>query len=260
MNSNTTETTTSEIESPAVKKRKAKQQKQYFTKDTENAIIRYNLSEDDYERNQIYNEHIKYPFEKLVENIIHTFKFYQFDVPYEDVKNEVIAFLNEKIHKYTDPEKGKAFSYFSIIAKNYLIVHNNNNYYKFKNNEILDVVDTSRNLVNETHREYEVEEKRDFMDLFTEYMDENLAMYFKKPADIAIADSVLELFRKREFIENFNKKALYIMIRERTGVKTEYITRVVNVIKALYFSMYMYYKKTGILKPVYESNFAEFME
>jgi hypothetical protein len=88
--------------------------KQYFTKDTENAILLYNQLENDYERNKLYDAEIKYPFDKLVENIIHTFKFYHFDVPYEDVKHEVVAFLNEKIHKYTDPNKGKAFSYFSI--------------------------------------------------------------------------------------------------------------------------------------------------
>ena len=93
--------------------------KQYFTKDTENAILLYNQLENDYERNKLYDAEIKYPFDKLVENIIHTFKFYHFDVPYEDVKHEVVAFLNEKIHKYIDPNKGKAFSYFSIIAKNY---------------------------------------------------------------------------------------------------------------------------------------------
>jgi hypothetical protein len=96
--------------------------KQYFTKETEDAILLYNTLTNDIDRNRLYDAQIKYPFDKLVENIIHTFKFYHFDVPYEDVKHEVVAFLNEKIHKYVDPSKGKAFSYFSIIAKNYLII------------------------------------------------------------------------------------------------------------------------------------------
>ena len=73
------------------------------------------VSGDSQAKLALYDEKIKYPFDKLVENIIHTFKFYHFDVPYEDVKHEVVAFLNEKIHKYNDPTKGKAFSYFSII-------------------------------------------------------------------------------------------------------------------------------------------------
>jgi hypothetical protein len=219
--------------------------KQYFTKDTENAILLYNQLENDYERNKLYDAEIKYPFDKLVENIIHTFKFYHFDVPYEDVKHEVVAFLNEKIHKYIDPNKGKAFSYFSIIAKNYLIIHNNGNYNKFKNTEQPEVIDDRRNVINEVLREEDVQEKSEFMDLFVKYMDDNLSSMFKKQADMLVADSVLELFRNRENIENFNKKALYILIRDRTGVKTQYITRVVNTMKNAYMEMYGNYKKTG---------------
>ena len=58
--------------------RKAKN-KQYFTKETENAILLYNLLENDSDRNKVYDAYIKYPFDKLVENIIHTFKFYHFE-------------------------------------------------------------------------------------------------------------------------------------------------------------------------------------
>ena len=222
--------------------------KQYFTKDTENAILEYNSIEDEYERNKLYRDKIKYPFDKLAENIIHTFKFYNFDVPYEDVKHEVVAFLNEKIHKYTDPSKGKAFSYFSIIAKNYLIVHNNDNYDKFKNTDQPEAIDERRNVINEVLRENDKEEKKEFMDLYVEYMENNISSFFKKQTDLAIADSVLELFRSRINIENFNKKALYILIRDRTGVKTQYITRVINIMKRSYLDMYRTYKVTGTIK------------
>ena len=95
--------------------RKAKK-KQYFTQETENAIIRYNEQKNPAIRNRIYNEHIRAPFEKLAENIIHTFKFYYFDVPSEDVKHEVVSFLVLNMHKFKEG-KGKAFSYFSIVAK-----------------------------------------------------------------------------------------------------------------------------------------------
>ena len=89
----------------------------YFTQITENAIIRYNKSDDTRLRNKIYNEHIHKAFDKLCENIIHTFKFYYFDVSSEDVKHEVVSFLVINIHKFKEG-KGKAFSYFSIVAKN----------------------------------------------------------------------------------------------------------------------------------------------
>ncbi len=72
----------------------------YFTQGTEDAIVRYNNSDDPVIRNRIYNDHIAYPFDKLVENIIHTFKFYYFDVSSEDVKHEVVSFLVMNMHKF----------------------------------------------------------------------------------------------------------------------------------------------------------------
>ena len=98
--------------------------KMYFTQDTENAIIEYNKSNNQKIKNQLYREQIKYPFEKLAENVLNTFKFSYFDVPKEDVQMEVVAILIQKIHMFKEG-KGKAFSYFSIVAKNYLILNNN---------------------------------------------------------------------------------------------------------------------------------------
>ena len=114
----------------AVKKKK-KTKNYYFNQTTENAIIRYNNTDDVGLKNIIYNEHISFAFDKLAENIIHTFKFYYFDVPSEQVKHEVVSFLVMNMHKFKEG-KGKAFSYFSIVAKNYLILHNNKNYKHYK--------------------------------------------------------------------------------------------------------------------------------
>ena len=115
-----------------------KKSKVYFGKDVQDAIIRYNLSEDDNERNVIYRDEIHRAFDKLAENIINTFKFMYFDVPFKDVKAEVVAFMVMNIHKYDHTKGSKAFSYFSVVAKNYLILHNNNNYKKLKTHDDLD--------------------------------------------------------------------------------------------------------------------------
>ena len=110
----------------AVKKRK-KKSKIYFGQPTQDAVIEYLATDDEKERNKIYRERIQYAFEKLAENIIHTFKFYYFDVDSESVKHEVVGFMVMNMHKY-EPDKGKAFSYFSVVAKNWLILNNNRNY------------------------------------------------------------------------------------------------------------------------------------
>ena len=227
---------------PAVAKKKKR--KMYFGQVTEDAIIKYNKETDPIVRNEIYNESIKAPFDKLAENIIHTFKFYYFDVPSEEVKNEVVSFLVMNMHKYKEG-KGKAFSYFSIVAKNYLILHNNNNYKKMKSQDQLDVLDFRRNVLSEV----KTEEVKDYYEVFFEemldYWDRHLMELFKRKKDLNVADSVIYLFKNRHNIENFNKKALYIMIREMTGSNTQHITRVVNQMKNYYFNMMNEFSTNG---------------
>ena len=75
---------------------KRKTKKRYFTEETENAIIQYNNTEDKRERDIIYENHILYPFDKLAENVLNTFKFSYFDVPKEDVQQEVVSILISK--------------------------------------------------------------------------------------------------------------------------------------------------------------------
>ena len=216
----------------------------YFTDITEQAVIRHNKETRPYMRERIYNEHIRTAFEKLAENIIHTFKFYYFDVPSDDVKHEVVSFLYMNMHKFTEG-KGKAFSYFSIVAKNYLILHNNNNYKKMKQTDQEDAGDYKRDPISEANLKDIVSAKREYMDLFVEYWSNNLTTVFKRKQDIDVVNAVIYLIEHRENIENFNKKALYIMIREMTGSNTQHITRVINQMKKYYFNMFEEFVKEG---------------
>ena len=219
----------------------------YFHQGTEDAIIRHNKEERSHMRERIYNEHIRVPFEKLAENIIHTFKFYYFDVPSEDVKHEVVSFLYMNMHKFAEG-KGKAFSYFSIVAKNYLILHNNNNYKKLKQHEGEEVTDYKRDAMYETQRADLLEAKKEYMDLFIDYWTNNLTTVFKRKQDMDVANSVIYLLENRKNIENFNKKALYILIREMTESNTQHITRVINVMKKHHVNLQKNYLATGSIE------------
>ena len=173
--------------------------------------------------------------------MIHRFKFYNFDVGHEDVKHEVIAFLHEKIGKYK-AENGKAFSYFSIVAKNYLIAENNKNYHHFKRSKDIDMIDSERVVINEVIRNGFIEEKSDFMDIFTKVFEKYVSTIFTKQRDIQVADTIIYLFKTRDNIENYNKKAIYILIRERTGVNSQNITNVLNKIKKIYSELFKLYR------------------
>ena len=220
--------------------------KRYFTKITEIAINAYNNCDDQRMKNKIYNRFIHYPFDKLAENVIHTYKTYYFEVPYEDVKANVVAFLNEKIHKFNG-ENGRAFSYFTVIARNYLFNENNANYARMKARDGIEVIDSSRNIINEVYDKKQAEALKDFMDYYVRYMDYNVFTLFDKDRDRKIADSLTELFRTRDNLYSYNKKALYILIRERTGVQTQYITKVVGRMKVIYKELYLDYMMGDIL-------------
>ena len=84
------------------------------------------------------------------------------------------------------------------------------------------------------------------MEAFVEHYDKKIPTIFKSDRDRRIAYAVMQLFRERENIENFNKKALYIMIREMTNTRTQYITKVVNVIKKEYTETFLKYQQSKI--------------
>ena len=216
----------------------------YFHQGTEDAIIRHNKEQRPHMRERIYNEHIRTPFEKLAENIIHTFKFYYFDVPSEDVKHEVVSFLYMNMHKFTEG-KGKAFSYFSIVAKNYLILHNNNNYKRMKQHDGEDVMDYKRDPITELRSKEARTMKMEYIEQLAEYWRHNLSTVFKRKKDLDVANAVVELIDMRENIDNFNKKALYILIREMTGSNTQHITRVINVMRKHHNKLQQTYLSTG---------------
>ena len=71
---------------------------------------------------------------------------------------------------------------------------------------------------------------------------------FKKEKDRKVCDAVNILFKRRENIEIFNKKALYIYIREMTDVDTPVITKVTKKLKALYKELYTEFIQTGYVK------------
>jgi DNA-directed RNA polymerase specialized sigma24 family protein len=229
--------------------KKKKKGVQYFNQETENAIIAYNSSNDFEIKNEIYRSKIHYAFFKLTENIIHTFKFYYTEVDnIEDLQHEVITFLLSKIHLFK-PEKGaKAYSYFGTIAKRYLILSNQKNYKKRIETIDVDVLDEDENHSYEMEDTQPIERLSYYIDEYTKYCTENIFELFPKEEDAQIADAVLELFRKRENLDIFNKKALYIYIREIVDAKTPKITKITNKLHDIFKKGYSFYLEQGYIK------------
>jgi hypothetical protein len=299
-----------------LRKRKPKTSNQYFTQETEDAIIEYLNTTSPYLRNKIYNEKIKYAFHKLTENIIHTFKFYYTEVEtIAELQHEVIAFLLEKLHlfnhsksindkltkiitkefkeKYTKDAfinytnnsvtvtqsqidnfinnlnlssecleavkvitPPKAYSYFGTIVKRYLINYNNKIYDKIKSKTEVADIDEDKSITldiinSSTDFEDELMGQNYFINKFIEYVDIHLFKIFPNKEDAKTVDAILALFKHRENIDIFNKKGIYIYIREQTEQDTPQITKIMKNLKKVYKRLLNQYLDYGYVSLSY---------
>ena len=225
---------------------KPKNNNYYFTQGTEDAIVRYNTTSDPVLRDQIFTKEIYYPFYKLVENLIHTFKFYYTDVnDIEDLKLEIVSILvEEKIHRFDPTNGAKAFSYFQTIVKRWLINYNDRNYKRLKQVGSFDeVADSWESTEPDEHTR--TINLSIIVDKFVEQTYQNLNIILPKEHDQKVADAILTLFRTRQDLDIFKKKALYIYIREMTDCETPTLTRIIKVLKDEFYKVYKLYSNAG---------------
>ena len=215
---------------PPLKKKRKKKSKIYFGTPVHDAIVSYNRSEDYTFRHKIYTDKIHPAFLKLAENIINTFKFSYFDYGFRDLQEEVVSNLVLNMHKFDETRGSKAFSYFSIVAKNYLILNNNANYKKMKSHDDITVLNGEGTIDSGINPSI----SKEIFEKTVEYLYDRLDKLFPKEKDRHVAESILYLCKNKDQIDNFNKKALYIMIREMTDVQTSKITQISNVFRRIY--------------------------
>lgn len=228
--------------------KQVREKRRYFTQETEDAIVKYNSTSDFDEKNAIYEEKIHYAFFKLTQNIIHTFKFYHTEVDeLEHLQHEIIIFLLSKIHLFNPQNGAKAYSYFGTIVKRWLILYNEKNYKKKVKKSPIEDLQQDENHSYTLDSAPSNDKLSVFTDEYINFVSENIFKIFPKGNDAQIADAVLELFRKREGIDIFNKKALYIYIHEMVDVKTPKITKIVTVLQKIYRKNYVFYLENDYL-------------
>ena len=213
---------------------KERKSKHYFTKDTEGAIIKYCDTEDSFIRTQLYIDHIQPAFNELVDKIVYTYKFTSLQ-NIEVLKDDCKIWLTTILGKF-DPNQGaKAFSYFSVVTKNWF-THKAKQQSK-KNRREIDydsmiheieavVADAEPGLLDE------IEEKEFWKHLLTEV--KTWDRFTLKPNEKKVLDAVLVLMENIDQIEIFNKKAIYLYLREITGLNTKQIVSCLNKMRCRY--------------------------
>jgi hypothetical protein len=116
-----------------------------------------------------------------------------------------------------------------------------------KTHDKIDVMDWDRSIQTEISQKDTDSSYKEFVSQMLEYWDNNMNVIFRRQKDIRVADAVLHIFRIKGSIELFNKKALYILIREMTQSNTQHITRVINVMKKYQKGIYKEFQVNGFI-------------
>jgi len=209
--------------------------KHYFTKDHENAIIQYVATDDQRLRTELYSEYIGPAFNEMVDKIVYTYKFT--NLPnIEPLKDECKVWLTTILEKY-DPNKGsKAFSYFSVITKNWFIHKVKKNTKRAKTEILYD--ELPKSIENErlvTHNKYHKQrEEKEFWESLWEEIDHwdtgNLKENEKKVLEAV--KILLNSIDEDGMI--YNKKAIYLYLRELTGLNTKQVVNNLNKLRSKY--------------------------
>ena len=209
-----------------------KKKNHYFTKDTEIAIIDYCATEDTSIRSKLYIEHIQPAFDELVNKIVYTYKFNSLEnIDY--LKDDCKVWLTTILGKF-DPSQGtKAFSYFSVVTKNWF-THKAKTQTKKNKREInYDSMIREVEVIPEGYDIFgEVEDKQFWEFLLTEVTSWDGPKL--KPNEKKVLNAILTLMNNIEQIEIFNKKAIYLYMREITGLNTKQIVSCLNKMRAKY--------------------------
>jgi len=213
--------------------------KYYFGKDAHNAVVEYQTEELRKEKNKIYTEKIKPSFEKLAENLIFIHGFSQSQEHFVQLKNDTVSFLFEILEKF-DPSKGsKAFSYFNVCAKNYLIIQSkkrtkNKNRHVSLDDQNLSFKDKcdieSHQVVSSPERSFILKEEIEMIHVVNQKLKDKITNDKEK----LCIDAIITLFNNIEDLDFLNKRAVFVYLREISGLNPKQLSVAMSGIRKHY--------------------------
>ena len=224
-------------------KKKAKSKKKrnyYFTSDTQDKIVEYQNSDLKRKKDRLYTAHIQPAFEELVHNLV---SVYQFKSQIEDInhlKHDCVTFLFETIHKWNPDNGTKAFSYFNVVAKNWLTIHSRRHYKHAKRSvhidskedftsyekEQLNKIEPDISVVYEKNIDYQL-----MAPMFKE-MTDCIKNKLKDDRDLKCIEAIQQVFDNIEDLDFLNKRAIFVYLREISGLNsTELSSSLSNIRK-----------------------------
>jgi len=213
----------------------------YFTKDTQAAILEYFATDEGNiaEREKIYRERIMPAYLKLVENLINIYKFTGID-PYDELKSDCVSFLFETMKKFDHTRGTNAFSYFNVVAKNWLIIKSKQRASKLKSTVSVDDTGSLANLEREKIAEYHMIQGQDAAIMKKEAYNNILNIIheikkrLKNENELLCINSVITIFQHIDELDLLNKSAILLYIKELSGLSQKQLTTSLHSIKKHY--------------------------
>lgn len=223
---------------PRTVRGKSKPERYYFSPETQKSIIRYQESLDHKERSAIYTDEIRPAFEKLVENLIFIHGFVSpGDSPFE-LKNDCITFLYESLHKFNGQMGTKAFSYFNVVAKNWLIIRSKQRTSKARRNVSIE------ELRERGGRELETIERGQSVTTGAEPTEEPAVLIGRvlqeikgrltSQNEIICLRAIQSIMDRIDEIDIVNKRAIFLYIREMTDLTPKQLSSVMSSVRKHY--------------------------
>ncbi len=225
-----------------IKRRPGQKSVMYFTKDTEVSIIKFLTSEEKKEREQVYGDEILPAMKKLVESLIYVYGFKSPLMNTHELIEEGCFFLYKSLHKW-NPDKGsKAFSYFNVVAKNFLINTTNSHRKKYFKHVYLDEI-TSRKgdsvLKAQVERFVEMPSTEELI-INSERRAENVARvkkireHLSDDRDLITISAVEKLFDTAQELDFINKQSIYVYLCEISGLEKKHLSKSMSKIRKIY--------------------------
>lgn len=223
-------------------KKKKKKSNYYFTKETQEKIIEYQQCSLKRRKSDLYINHIHPAFSELVHNLVSVYKFKSFNEDINHLKHDCVTFLFETIHKWK-PENGtKAFSYFNVVAKNWLTIHSrrlakssnknisvdNLEEFNLYEKQQLNKIEPDISIVYEENID-----KMNFMSMFHKMTDE-IRTKLKDEKDIKCIDAIKQVIDNIENLDYLNKRAIFVYLREISGLNSTELSSSLSTIRKHY--------------------------
>lgn len=204
----------------------------YFNKDVENAVCIYLNSDNQRERENAFK--IVYPALCKISEVWHNkLKVSYHDTDSIDMQMDCVAHIVEKMHMFECGMGTKSFSYFTVMAKFYYMIHNQRNYKYFQRNTPISQLPQTFDVTNSDLRDETAKEAKLLLEGFTIYFELNLERILPNKKHRIVGTYLIDLLNNFEKVEEINRRKMVNIMAAVDGMPARnIITKIMNDITA----------------------------